>query len=207
MFVVNRDIMIRTLCLIFAFAWFTNQGAQSGDTVLAANAILMQFVSFSAFFLDGFALASETLVGNAVGGNDRERLDRAISYSTELALATSVLVSLIFLVSATPVINILTNVVPVRETAHDYLPWAVAAPVISVWCYVLDGIFIGATRTREMRNAMIISLALFLGAWYVMIPWGNHGLWAALMTYFLARALTLYAYLPRVRAAIGPREL
>lgn len=199
MFVVNRDIMIRTLCLIFAFAWFTNQGAKAGDTLLAANAILMQFVTFSAFFLDGYALAAETLVGNAVGGRDRRRLDAAIRYSTELGLVTSVTLSLVFWITATPVINLLTNVAPVRAAAAEYLPWAIAAPVISVWCYLLDGIFIGATRTPEMRNAMIISLALFLGAWFVLTPFGNHGLWASLMIYFVARAGSLAWYLPRVR--------
>ena len=202
MFSVNRDIMIRTLCLIFAFAWFTNEGAQSGDTILAANAILMQFVTFSAFFLDGFALASETLVGSAVGAADRERLRHSIAYSTQLAFVTSVVLTLLFVVAATPVIAILTNVEAVIAEAHVYLPWAIAAPIISVWCYLLDGIFIGATRTREMRNAMIISLAAFLGAWYLLTPLGNHGLWLALMTYFIARALSLYAFLPSVTGAI-----
>lgn len=200
MFVVNRDIMIRTLCLIFAFAWFTNQGAKSGDTILAANAILMQFVTFSAFFLDGFALAAETMVGNAVGARARDKLDAAIRYTTELGLATSTLLSLGFYLSATPVIALLTNVVAVRQVADEYLWWAVLAPVISVWCYLLDGIFIGATRTIEMRNAMIVSLATFLAAWYFLQPrYDNHGLWAALMIYFIARALSLYAYLPRLK--------
>lgn len=200
MFVVNRDIMIRTLCLIFAFAWFTNQGAKSGDTILAANAILMQFVTFSAFFLDGFALAAETMVGNAVGAGARSKLNAAIKHTTELGLVTSTLLSLGFYVSATPVIALLTNVVEVRNVANEYLMWAVLAPVISVWCYLLDGIFIGATRTVEMRNAMIISLVAFLIAWYFLQShYGNHGLWAALMIYFVARAASLYVYLPRLK--------
>lgn len=200
MFVVNRDIMIRTLCLIFAFAWFTNQGARAGDTLLAANAILMQFVSFSAFFLDGFALAAETLVGHAVGARDKAKLDIAIRYTTELALFTSTVLSLAFFAAAAPMIHILTNVDAVRSAASMYLPWAIAAPVISVWCYLLDGIFIGATRTPEMRNAMVASLAAFLAAWYFLQPaFGNHGLWAAFMVYFIARALSLAVYLPRLR--------
>lgn len=202
MFSVNRDIMIRTLCVIFAFAWFTNQSAKSGDTILAANAILMQFVSFSAFFLDGFALGAETLVGNAIGANDTHRLAAAIRYTTQLGLATSLALSVVFYLSAIPAIHVLTNVVKVREVAAAYLPWAIAAPVVSVWCYLLDGIFIGATRTAEMRNAMIASLGIFLAAWYYLqSTFGNHGLWAALMIYFVARALTLYAYLPRISTA------
>jgi MATE family multidrug resistance protein len=201
MFVVNRDIMIRTLCLIFAFAWFTNQGAKAGDTILAVNAILMQFVTFSAFFLDGFALAAETLVGHAVGEKNRQRLDDAISAATKLGLYTSLGLSVTFAVVALPVIDILTNVVEVRTVSREYLAWAILAPPVSVWCFLLDGIFIGATRSVEMRNAMIFSLAVFLGAWAVLHPeFGNHGLWAALMINYLARALSLYYYLPRLRA-------
>ncbi|XOV88975.1 MAG: MATE family efflux transporter [Pseudomonadota bacterium] len=207
MFSVNRDIMIRTLCLIFAFAWFTNQGAKAGDTVLAANAILMQFVSFSAFFLDGFALAAETLVGNAVGARSRNRLDAAIRYSTELALATALLLTLLLILFAPHAITLLTNVPEVRLAAAAFLPWAALAPLVSVWCYQLDGIFIGATRTAEMRNAMIVSLAVFLGAWALLsAEFGNHGLWASLLVYFVARAASLQYYLPRLKSAVGTSD-
>jgi MATE family multidrug resistance protein len=199
MFVVNRDIMIRTLCLIFAFAWFTNEGAKSGDIQLATNAILMQFVTFSAFFLDGFALAAESLVGNAVGARNKQQLKLSIIYSTQLSFITAILVSIFFLIIGTTVIEILTNVDEVRDSAAIYLPWAIAAPVISIWCYLLDGIFIGATRTPEMRNAMIISLAAYLIGWWVLSgAYGNHGLWASLMLYFVARAASLAWYLPRL---------
>ncbi|HKI75096.1 MAG TPA: MATE family efflux transporter [Pseudomonadales bacterium] len=201
MFVVNRDIMIRTLCLIFAFAWFTNQGAKSGDTILAANAILMQFVSFSAFFLDGFALSAETLVGSAIGARSGSRLNNALRYTTELSVGTAAVISVGLYFAAIPVIAVLTNVDAVRNTAAIYLPWAVAAPIVSVWCYLLDGIFIGATRTVEMRNAMIVSLAVYLAAWYpLQAHFGNHGLWSAFIIYFVARALSLLVYLPRVRS-------
>jgi multidrug resistance protein, MATE family len=199
MFVVNRDIMIRTICLIFAFAWFTNEGAKSGDILLATNAILMQFVSFSAFFLDGFALAAESLVGNAVGARNKQQLKLSIIYSTQLSFMTAILVSTSFLIIGTTVIEILTNVREVRDAAATYLPWAIAAPVISIWCYLLDGIFIGATRTPEMRNAMIISLAAYLMGWWILADaFGNHGLWASLMIYFVARAASLSWYLPRL---------
>lgn len=200
MFVVNRDIMIRTLCLIFAFAWFTNQGAKSGDIILAANAILMQMVSFSAFFLDGFALAAETLVGNAIGARDKNRLNLTIKYASQLALATATVLSIAFALIGNTVVNILTNVTEVRQAGYHFMIWAVAAPVLSVWCYLLDGIFIGATRTVEMRNAMIVSLVVYLGAWwFLQANFGNHGLWASFMIYFLARAATLYYYLPEIQ--------
>ncbi len=199
-FSVNRDIMIRTLCLIFAFAWFTNEGAKSGDVILATNAILMQFVSFSAFFLDGYALAGESLVGSAVGARNRGLLKDTLRYITELGLATSVVVSLIFLAAGTPVVALLTNVAEVRDAADTFMIYAVMAPVISLWCYLLDGVFIGATRTAEMRNAMIVSLAAFLAAWYLLTPYGNHGLWLSLHIYFVARAVSLAVYLPAVYA-------
>lgn len=196
---VNRDIMIRTLCLIFGFAWFTNQGAIAGDVILATNAILMQFVSFSAFFLDGYALAGESLVGQAVGARNRQLLNRTLIHITELGLITACLLSICFYLFGPLVIDLLTTVESVRAAAREYLLWAIAVPVVSLWCYLLDGIFIGATRTREMRNAMIASLAVYLIAWYYCHGWfGNHGLWLSLHIYFLARALSLAVYMGTV---------
>jgi MATE family multidrug resistance protein len=195
--------MIRTLCLIFAFAFFTNKGARAGDIILAANAILMQFVTFSAFFLDGYALAAETLVGQAVGARDRDALKQSIKHATTLALITSIGLGLMFALVGSPAINLLTNVAEVRETAVAFLPWVIAAPVISIWCYLLDGIFIGATRSIEMRNAMVASLAIFLVSWYALSSLGNHGLWAALMIYFIARAACLYWYFPALARSLN----
>jgi len=198
---VNGDIMIRTLCLIFAFAWFTNEGAKTGDVLLATNAILMQFVSFSAFFLDGYALAAESLVGVAVGARNEDQYSLTLRYICELGFANSLILSGLFFIAGPFVIDLLTNVPEVREASRVYLVWAVAAPVISLWCYLLDEVFIGATCTREMRNAMIISLAAFLAGWYLLTgPFGNHGLWMSLQLYFIARALSLAWYLPNVSA-------
>ncbi len=202
MLVVNRDIMIRTLCLIFAFAWFTNEGARTGDVVLAANAILMQFVAFSAFFLDGYALAAESLVGAAVGARNPALLDLTLRYISELGLITAGALSIVFYLGGGPIIDLLTNAEPVREAARLFLPWAILAPVVSLWCYLLDGVFIGATCTGEMRNAMIISLLAYLASFYLLYPvFSNHGLWASLMIYFIARAASLWIYMPSVRAA------
>ena len=203
---VNSDIMIRTLCLIFAFAWFTNQGAKSGDVILAANAILLQFVTFSAFFLDGFAFSAESLVGKSFGARDAGELKRAVLYSTQLAVATALGVSLILALFGLPAINFLTNVEAVREAATHFLPWAVAAPLASIWCFQLDGIFIGATRTSDMRNAMALSLGVYLVAWYFLQGvYGNHGLWASLTLFYFVRAATLYRRYPAlVRAAAEP---
>lgn len=196
---VNRDIMLRTLCLIFAFAWFTNQGAKSGDTLLAANAILMQLVSFAAFFLDGFALAAEILVGYAIGKKQRIELRNAIIFSTQLAAITAIIITLLYLAVGSIFIQFLTNVDSVIRVCLVFLPWAIASPIISVWCYQLDGVFIGATRTADMRNAMIISLFVFLISWWpLQMSFGNHGLWGSLMLFFIARALTLAIKLPTI---------
>lgn len=194
---VNVDIMIRTLCLIFALAWFTNQGAKSGDVLLASNAILMQFVTFGAFFLDGFAFSAESLVGEAVGGKSRARLKEAVRYSTELAVATAAIFSVLFLMAGGLVIDALTTAEEVRASARLFLGWAAVSPIVAIWCFQLDGIFIGATRTKDMRNAMALSLAIYLAAFYLLSgPFGNHGLWAALTIFFIARAVTLYARYP-----------
>ncbi len=199
MFVVNRDIMIRTLCLIFAFAWFTNEGAAAGDVTLAANAILMQFVSFAAFFLDGYALAAESLVGHAVGRANRQATVLAMRWSLEFAVLNATLLCLLFAGFGTTLIEWLTNSVDVRDASAEFLPWAIAAPLTSVWCYLLDGIFIGATKTPQMRNAMIVSLLIFLASWWLLVPaFANHGLWLSLHIYFVARAVTLLWYLPSV---------
>lgn len=198
---VNRDIMIRTLLLMFAFAFFTAEGARQGDTVLAANTVLMQFVAFTAYFLDGFAFAAEALVGEALGARRREALKRAVALSTFWAVLTALALTLGFAALGPHFIDLLTTAEDVRASARLYLLWAAALPILSVWCYQLDGIFIGATRTGDMRNAAILSLATFLITWWALLPFGNHGLWAALCLFNTARALFLLRTYPRLVAS------
>lgn len=189
---VNADIMIRTLCLLAAFTWFVFQGAASGDVILAANAVLMQFVSFMAYFLDGFAFAAETLVGRAIGAGNRHNFDAAVWLSSLWAGIISVLLSLLLLISGGMLIDLLTVSPEVREAARVYMHWAALVPVLGVACYQLDGIFIGATRSADMRNMAIVSFAVFLAAWATLHPvFGNHGLWLALLTLNVVRAVTL----------------
>ncbi len=195
--IINRDIMIRTLCLIFAFSWFTAQAAKSGDIILAANAILLNFITLAAFFLDGFAVAAETLVGQAMGAKNRTAFSRVVKLSTLWAFAISVFVSLVFWFAGDFVIAFLTVNTEVRNSASIYLPWAAAAPVVAILAYQLDGIYNGVTRTVEMRNLMILSVAFYLAAWWMLVPaYGNHGLWAALMLFFIVRGLTLAVRYP-----------
>jgi multidrug resistance protein, MATE family len=193
---VNRDIMIRSAALILVFVWFMAQGAKQGDTVLAANAVLMQFVAVAAYFLDGIAFTAEALVGRAVGAADRTLLSRAARLTTAWAVLLALLACLGFALLGAHLIDLLSADSGVRATARAYLAWAALAPLAGVWAFQLDGIFIGATRTAEMRNAMLATLAIFLAAWWLLMPWGNHGLWGALYVSYAARALTLLYHYP-----------
>jgi MATE family, multidrug efflux pump len=195
---VNRDIMIRTLVLLLAFSFFTMEGARASDLTLAANAILMQFVSFSAFFLDGFAFGAEALVGAAIGAKRRARFVEAVQLTSLWAIAMSVVLSLSFLLLGGYWVDFLTTSEEVRETAMLYLPWAAALPIISVACFQMDGIFIGATRAREMRNASFVSTAGFFLFWWLLLPFGNHGLWASLALFNILRAFALGRYFPQL---------
>ncbi len=201
--VVNGDIMVRSVALVFAFSWFTAQGARQGDVILAANAVLMHFISLSAFFLDGLAFAAEVLVGRAVGAAHRAGLQAAARMTTLWSGGVAVMISLVLTVAGTQFIDVLTVDAAARTTARTYLLWAAAAPLLGVWAFQLDGIFIGATRTADMRNAMLISLAVFLLAWWMLVPFQNHGLWAALYVHYLARIATLSCYYPRLVRSIA----
>ncbi len=199
---VNRDIMIRSLALIFVFLWFVAQGAKQGEVILAANAVLMHFVSVSAFFLDGLAFAAEALVGRAVGAGRRAAFSAAAFITTVWAAAAAVLLSIVLALAGPVIIDLLTVDVATRAAARLYMPWAAAAPLLGVWAFQLDGIFIGATRTADMRTAMLASLAIFLAAWWALQPLGNHGLWAALYVSYLARIATLLRYYPALLRSV-----
>ena len=189
---LNHDIFIRTLCLIFVFAFFTRQGARQGDLILAANAVLLNFQMLMALGLDGFANAAEVLVGRAVGSRNRWAFTRSVSIATRYSAAVAIVYALAFALAGQAIINTLTDIEAIRLEAYRYLPWLIFSPLVSVWCFVLDGIFIGATQTVAMRNSMIVSAFLvFLPAWYLLYDHGNHGLWAAFMIFFIARGLSL----------------
>jgi MATE family multidrug resistance protein len=189
---VNRDIFIRTLCLIFSFAWFNANGAAFGDVTLAANAILMQLVQVLAYGLDGFAHAAEALVGAAVGAGRRDNYRWAIRVTTQWAAGTALVYTTVFWMFGADFVAFITSIDDVRNMAGSYLPWLIAIPLISVWSYQLDGIFIGALRTADMRNAMMVSTSVYVVVSLPLIAWaGNHGLWFAITLYFLLRALTL----------------
>jgi MATE family multidrug resistance protein len=204
LFAVNLDIFIRTLCLIFGFALFTAKSATLGDRVLAANAVLMHFNSIAAYGLDGFAHAVEALAGGAIGARDRRAYRDAVRTSTLWALLVAGLLVAAYALAGPLLIDVMTGIAAVREIARDFLPWAVVMPLIAVWAFQLDGIYIGATRTVEMRNAMLITTVAYVAALAVLLPWlGNHGLWLALMVFMAARGLTLGYWFPRIERAIA----
>ena len=193
----NTDILIRTLLLLFSFAWFINQSAEFGDAVLGANHILLQLVSFSAFFLDGYAFVAEALVGEALGAKRRKDLAMAVRRSTELAGATALVLALLILCFGDLAISALTDMVAVRAAAESTLAWAALYVLLSFAAFQLDGIFIGATRTREMRNASLVSVIVFMLTWWWLTPlFGNQGLWCAFVIYVCARAIALAVYYP-----------
>jgi MATE family multidrug resistance protein len=202
MLAVNGDLMIRTLCLLFVFTFFTAKAAEAGDAVLAANAILLQFLNIASYLLDGFAFATEALTGQAIGAGNRAHFRRAVRLSSVLAILVSVGVSAAFLLAGGVLIDAMATDAATREIARLYLPWAVAAPIAGVACFQLDGIFIGATRSREMRDMMIVSLAVFMAAWALLTPaFGNHGLWASIIVFFIVRAITLGVHYSRLERA------
>lgn len=202
LFRVNRDIFLRTVTLLFAFGYFTAQSAGMGDKLLAANAILLQILSFQAHGLDGFAHAVEILVGEAVGRRSRQNFRAAVRASTETALLCALLLALALWLWDHQIVALFTNIQEVRAAAMDFLPWVIAAPLLSVWCFQLDGIFFGAAWSGAIRNALLVAVLLFLGScWLLVPPFGNHGLWLSLMILNVLRAVTLLPALKRLDAS------
>ncbi len=184
---VNRDIMIRTAALIAAWLVFTAQGARSGDMTLAANAVLNNFLLISAFFLDGLANAAEQLCGRAYGARDKSAFTGAVRLVLIWGFGFAVAVAATFALFGTSFIDIMTANVEVRRLARDYLPYVVVAPLLGVFAFGYDGIYIGATWARDMRNLMVLSLLFFLAAWLALRSFGNAGLWGALLVHYAAR--------------------
>lgn len=195
---VNGDILIRSVLLQASFTAFLFLSAGQGDVVLAANQVLMQFLSLMAYLLDGFAFAASSLVGQAVGARAPARLARAVRVSSVWAAGGAVGMAGLFALGGGALIDALTTAPEVRAAARAVLPWAVASPLLAVASFQLDGIFIGATRTAEMRNGMLASVAAYALALWALGGWAPHGLWAAMMVLYVLRALTLGAYYPRV---------
>jgi multidrug resistance protein, MATE family len=204
MLAVNRDIMIRTASLIAAFLFFTAQGARAGDMTLAANAVLNNFLLFGAFFLDGLANAAEQLCGRAYGARDKAAFAGAVKLVVMWGFGFALAVAACFLLFGPAFIDIMTASVDVRRIARDYLPFVIFAPLFGVFAFAFDGVYIGATWARDMRNLMMASLLIFLAAWFALRSFGNAGLWGALLVHYAARGgLEALRYPALLRKSFG----
>lgn len=188
---VNRDIFLRSLALQLVFLLIAVQGARLGEATVAANALLLNGLLLTAYALDGLAHAVEALCGHAIGARDRDTLRRALVVAGGWSLIASSVFAGLFWVGGHLFINLQTDIDSVRAAAYPYLPYLACLPLIAVWSYLLDGLFIGATRAREMRNAMLASLAIALPLAFALSGLGNHGLWLAFLVFMGVRALTL----------------
>jgi MATE family multidrug resistance protein len=190
--VLNLDILIRTLALLFAFAFFTRQGAALGAVILAANAVHMQFFALSANCLDGFAAAAEQLAGTMIGARDKRGFLRAVRLSLGWSMASGAVITLVYLAFGRDFVALLTQAPLVRVAAAQSLVWAALVPLVAAAAFQFDGIFIGATWSRDMRNMMLVSLGVFLAAWGLLTPpLGNAGLWLAFLIFLGTRGITL----------------
>lgn len=200
---VNSDILIRSVVLEAIVVSFLFLAAGEGDVTLAANQVLLQFLHVTAFAMDGFAFAAEALVGQAVGARAVSELRRAAVMTSIWGFASGLAMALAFALFGHQVIALMTTSEEVRAAAGSYLPWMVAAPIFGAAAWMLDGIFIGATRTGDMRNMMIISAAIYFAAAFSLVPiMGNHGLWAALLISYVARGLSLGSRYPGLERSV-----
>lgn len=184
---LNRDIMIRTAALMFAFSFFAAQGARAGDVTLAANAILQNMVMVAAYFLDGFATAAEQICGSAVGARRKSDFSAGVRLSIVWGFAFAVLAGVVYLVTGPAIVDAMSTSPEVRAEARIYLLYAALLPVAGVTAYAFDGVYIGALWSRDMRNLMIASLVVYLAVFLALRPLGNHGLWLAMLAFLLAR--------------------
>ena len=192
-FAVNGNLFIRTMALMFTIAFVTAQGARMGEVILAANAVLMNLQNLTAFGLDGFAHAAEALVGKAIGEKRRDAFIAAVQISLKWSLIFAVGFAMCYWAGGPLLISVLTDLPEIREAATRYLPWLIVAPLVSVWSYLYDGVYVGATRAREMRNIMVLSAVLvFLPAWYFLQGYGNDGLWLAFLVFLASRGIGMH---------------
>ena len=193
MAVVNFDILIRSMFLQASFIIFMFLSSDINDNILAINQILLQFLSISAYALDGFAFSAEALIGQAFGAKSLASIRKVSIFSTFWALLASIILTLCFYFGSDFLIALMTTSESLRETSKIYVHWVIMAPMLAAPAFILDGIFIGATRTKDMRNCMIISFCIYcLVIWLFYEPFGNQGLWASLMVMFIVRAITLF---------------
>jgi|TARA_B110000259_G_scaffold188354_1_gene246687 MATE family multidrug resistance protein len=199
LFSINFDIFIRTIFLTFSFLWFTYQSSKLGENYLAVNTILLQFVMLSSFFLDAYAFSTEAVIGYTIGKKSEKSFLEAVRNSFQLSIFSGLVISLIYFFSFQFIVNLLTDLDYLQYLAFNYFFWIVIIPPIASLCYQFDGIFIGASQTAEMRNAMVLSVIIFITTSYFLVNnFGNHGLWISLLLFMIIRSITLNYYFNRI---------
>jgi multidrug resistance protein, MATE family len=199
LFNINFNIFTRTLFLTFSFLWVTYLGSKMGEDYLAVNTILLQFIILAAFFLDAYAFSTEGIVGYTVGRRNKVSFLSVVKNSIQLSFFTSLIISILYLIFFKEIVNIITDIEILRFISYKHFIWIIIIPPLASFCYQLDGIFIGASQTQELRNAMIISVLSFIGiSIYLTQYFGNHGLWLSLSLFMVLRALTLQFYFKKI---------
>lgn len=191
-FKINGDIFLRTLCLVTVTIWFTRTGARQGEEMLAVNALLMQFFTLFSFFMDGFGFSGEALAGKYIGAKDNSRLSESVKKICRWGLIVALLFTILYAAGGDILLNILSDDDRVVVLAHEYIYWVITIPVAGFLAFTWDGIFIGATATRDMLMSMACATAIFFTVYYIAYPiLGNHGLWLAFISYLLTRSAVL----------------
>jgi MATE family multidrug resistance protein len=203
-FNINLNIFIRTILLTFSFLWFTYLGSQIGEDYIAANAILINLVFLSAFILDAYAFSTEGMVGYSLGKKDLSLFKKIVKNSFILSTLTGLIISIVYFFLNKYVIELMSDIETIRNLSSSYAVWLVIMPLISSFCYQFDGIFIGASQTKELRNAMIFSVFSYLALSLLLTEiMGNTGIWISLCLFMILRALSLFYYLDKIYLRFG----
>ena len=198
-FNINLNIFIRTILLTFSFLWFTYLGSQIGEDYIAANAILINLVFLSAFILDAYAFSTEGMVGYSLGKNDIDLFKKIVKNSFILSSITGLIISIIYFLINKFAVQLMTNIEVIKSLSSSYAVWLIIMPLISSFCYQFDGIFIGASQTKELRNAMVFSVFSYVVISLILVDLlGNTGIWISLCLFMILRALSLYCYLDKI---------
>jgi len=202
---INSNLLVRTMALMFTLAFVTAQGARYGEVILAANAVLLNFQMFLSYALDGIAHAAEALSGKALGSSNKEALRLVVKRTRDWSLVFAILFTASYALGGEAIINLITTISEVRLTAKEFLFWMIISPLISMWSFLYDGVFVGLTRSREMLNVMLLSaIGAFLPVWYLSTDWGNDGLWLAFISFMAARGIGMALYAKRIIASAMP---
>jgi MATE family multidrug resistance protein len=199
LFNINFDIFVRTLLLTFSFLWITYLGSKLGEDYLAVNTILMQFIILAAFFLDAYAFSTEGIVGFTIGRRNKKSFLSVVKNSIQVSFFTALVISILYIIFFKDIINIITDIEILRFISYKHFLWVIIIPPLASFCYQFDGIFIGASQTKEIRNAMIVSVSVFIFlSIYLTNFFGNHGLWFSLIIFMILRSLTLKFYFNKI---------